>query len=69
MKSRKREILLIYIVLILAVSAFWGVVFKFFCPRFMVGGIIFVALITSIILAIIMSNCFIKTDEKNKNEN
>lgn len=67
MKSRKREILLIYIVLILAVSAFWGAVFKLLCPRFMVGGIIFVALITSIILAIVMSNCFIKTDEKNEN--
>lgn len=67
MKSRKREILLIYIVLIFAVSAFWGVMFKTLCPRFMVGGIIFVAIITSIILAIVMSNCFCKTNEENKN--
>lgn len=67
MKSRKRKILLIYIVLVFAVSAFWAAVFKFLCPRFMVGGVIFVAIITSIILAIVMSNCFIKTDEENKN--
>lgn len=67
MKSRKREILLIYIVLVFAVSAFWGAVFKFFYPRFMVGGIIFVAIIISIILAIVMSNCFIKTDEESEN--
>lgn len=66
MKSRKREILLIYIILVFAVSAFWGVVFKSFCPRFMVGGIIFIAIITSIILAIVMSNCFIRTDEENE---
>lgn len=63
MKSRKSELLIIYAVLIVALTAFWGVMFKTLCPRFMVGGIIFVAIITSIILAIVMSNCFVKEDK------
>jgi len=61
---KKLEIITFYFMFVSIATAFWTVVFKLVCPKFLICGVIVVSVIATIISALLSIKCFIELENK-----